>query len=220
MAVSHVVWDWNGTLLNDFDIILQATADACEGCRRDPLSADDYRTHFTRPIRLFYEAIFDREVTAPELSALSHSFRDRYRVLAVDAKLAPGALVALDLVRRTGLAQSLLSMWEHEELAGAVERVGIRDYFVRIDGQPAPGGMDSKSELLVEHLEALSVEPGSVLMIGDSLDDAAAARRVGTACVLVEGGSHHAADLRAAGVDVARSLVEALEMGAVAPTQQ
>lgn len=211
-----MVWDWNGTLLDDFDIIVQATVDACAGLRQEPLSADDYRTHFTRPIRAFYEAIFEREVTPPELSALSRSFRDRYRLLAVDATLAHDALEALDAVRAVGLSQSLLSMWVHEELVGAVGRLGIEGYFVRVDGQPGPGGAEGKAELLAEHLEALPVEAESALLIGDSIDDAAAARHVGAGCVLVEGGSHHPSDLQAVGVSVASSLVEALEMGGVA----
>jgi len=214
--ITHVVWDWNGTLLDDFDIIVQATADSCGALGLEPLDADAYRTHFTRPIRLFYEAIFKREISAPELSALSRSFRARYRLLAVDARLAPDALQALQAVRGVGLDQSLLSMWEHEELVGAVERVGIREYFAQIDGQPGPGGMDSKTQLLVEHLDAVPVEPASVLMVGDSLDDAAAARSVGAACVLVEGGSHHPSDLRSVGVPVAACLVEALEVAGVA----
>ncbi len=216
MAIRHVVWDWNGTLLDDFDIIVQATADCCEGLSREPLTPDAYRTHFTRPIRLFYQSLFEREVSPPELSALSRSFRDRYRLLAVDAKLAPDASEALDALRSAGLSQSLLSMWQHEELVRAVGRAGIEGYFVRVDGQPGTGGADGKAQLLVQHLEAASVDPGSVLMIGDSLDDAAAARHVGAACVLVEGGSHHPADLRAAGVAVAASLLEALEVGGLA----
>jgi len=49
-------------------------------------------------------------------------------------------------------------------------------------------------------------------MIGDSLDDAAAAGAVGTACVLYDGGSHHLDDLEDVGVPVAGSLVDAVEI--------
>ena len=55
-----------------------------------------------------------------------------------------------------------------------------------------------------------------MVVIGDALDDARAARAVGVECILYDGGSHHRAELDSAGVAVARSLVEAVRLaGAV-----
>jgi phosphoglycolate phosphatase-like HAD superfamily hydrolase len=52
-----------------------------------------------------------------------------------------------------------------------------------------------------------------VLVVGDALDDAAAAAEVGVPCVLFDGGSHPRSELEEAGVPVVGSLVEALEVG-------
>ncbi len=52
-----------------------------------------------------------------------------------------------------------------------------------------------------------------MLVVGDTLDDAVAARHIGARCVLYDGGSHHREVLESMGVPVANSLVEALEIG-------
>ena len=78
-------------------------------------------------------------------------------------------------------------MWQHHDLVLLVERLGIDQFFVRVDGLRRPGG-GGKAEHLVEHLAALELAPRAVVLVGDSLDDLAAARAVGAGCVLYDGG--------------------------------
>jgi phosphoglycolate phosphatase-like HAD superfamily hydrolase len=100
-------------------------------------------------------------------------------------------------------------MWRHDDLVALVERLGIGRYFVRVDGlRRSDGG--GKAEHLVKHLAALELEPAAVVLVGDSLDDLAAARAVGAGCVLYDGGSHHRHALEATGVPVVDSLTDAL----------
>ncbi|HET7516380.1 MAG TPA: HAD hydrolase-like protein, partial [Actinomycetes bacterium] len=67
-----------------------------------------------------------------------------------------------------------------------------------------------KAEHLVAHLAALEVEPSAALLVGDALDDLAAARAVGARCVLYDGGAHHRHVLEAAGVPVVETLTAAV----------
>jgi phosphoglycolate phosphatase-like HAD superfamily hydrolase len=87
---------------------------------------------------------------------------------------------------------------------------------VRVDGNRGHSG-ETKSEHLADHVDALRAALGidamACVVIGDSLDDARAARAVGVPCVLYDGGSHHRRELDAAGVPVASSLLEAVELG-------
>jgi phosphoglycolate phosphatase-like HAD superfamily hydrolase len=124
-------------------------------------------------------------------------------------ELAPDAVAALAAAEAAGLSQSLLSMWRHQDLVPLVERLGIGRFFVRVDGLRVPGG-EAKTAHLVEHLAALEVAAPAALLVGDSLDDLAAARAVGARCVLYDGGSHHRDALEATGVPVVDTLTAAL----------
>ena len=58
----------------------------------------------------------------------------------------------------------------------------------------------------------IGIRRDTVVVVGDSLDDANAATRAGVDAVLYDGGSHHRAMLDGAGVPVAGSLVEAVDL--------
>jgi phosphoglycolate phosphatase-like HAD superfamily hydrolase len=80
---------------------------------------------------------------------------------------------------------------------------------VRVDGlRRSDGG--GKAEHLSAHLAALELAPEQVVLVGDALDDLAAARAVGAGCVLYDGGSHHRQALEATGEPVVDSLTEAV----------
>jgi phosphoglycolate phosphatase-like HAD superfamily hydrolase len=59
------------------------------------------------------------------------------------------------------------------------------------------------------------IDPTSIVMVGDALDDADAAEGLGIRCVLYASGSHHREELEATGYPVADTLVEALNLGGV-----
>ena len=95
-----------------------------------------------------------------------------------------------------------------------VRRHGLDAVLGRVDGLRDLVGGGPKAPYLAAHLTALRVPPGEVVMIADTLDDAEAARAVGAAIVLYDGGITDTARLEATGAPVASSLVEAVAMAA------
>jgi phosphoglycolate phosphatase-like HAD superfamily hydrolase len=209
-AVRHVVWDWNGTLVDDHLAVVAAVNDALAGLRLGPIDSEAFRTHFTRPVERFYERVAGRPMQPGEWRALDEAYHHSYAAAVERLELAPDARQALEAAEAAGLGQSLLSMWRHQDLVALVERLGIGRYFARVDGLRVPGG-GSKTEHLVEHLAALGVDPAAALLVGDALDDLAAARAVGAGCVLYDGGTHHRAVLEATGAPVVDRLTAALD---------
>jgi phosphoglycolate phosphatase-like HAD superfamily hydrolase len=208
-GVRHLVWDWNGTLFDDHEAVVAAVNDALAGLGVAAIDADTYRTHFTRPVERFYEAVAGRAITAAEWRALDDAYHDSYQAWVERLGLAADALAALEAAEAAGLRQSLLSMWRHQDLVPLVERLGIGRFFARVDGLRVPGGA-GKAEHLVEHLAALGVDPAGAVLVGDALDDLHAAQAVGARCVLFDGGSHHRHVLEATGVPVVDSLTAAV----------
>ena len=82
----------------------------------------------------------------------------------------------IDLLAGKGYTQSVLSMWWHDRLGVAVRELGIHLAFRRVDGLRAEEAGGEKAEFMVRHLAALGVDAADVVMVGDSVDDAAAAR--------------------------------------------
>jgi phosphoglycolate phosphatase-like HAD superfamily hydrolase len=208
-AVRHLVWDWNGTLFDDQVAVVEAVNDALARLGLPAIDADGYRTHFTRPVERFYEQVAGRAISAEEWQTLDAAYHDSYLGRLERLALAPDARAALEAGEAAGLSQSLLSMWRHDDLVPLVERLGIGRFLVRVDGlRRSDGG--GKAQHLRAHLAALELEPERVVLVGDALDDLAAARAVGAGCVLYDGGSHHRHALEATGAPVVDSLTEAV----------
>jgi phosphoglycolate phosphatase-like HAD superfamily hydrolase len=208
-GVRHLVWDWNGTLFDDHAAVVAAINDALASMRLRPIDSDVFRTHFTRPVERFYEQVVGRPIRPGEWRALDEAYHLSYAAAVERLRLVADAREALAAAEAAGLTQSLLSMWRHQDLVPLVERLEIGRFFLRVDGLRVAGG-GSKTEHLVAHLAALEVEPSAALLVGDALDDLAAARAVGAGCVLYDGGTHHRDALEATGVPVVDTLTAAV----------
>ena len=209
-----MVWDWNGTLLDDFHLVVDAASAACSTVGRGPVTPEEYRTCFVRPIERSYERLLGRPLGEGEWERLTAAFHSHYARALPGASLVSDARPALATVATAGLSQSLLSMWTHEELVPLVEAFGIAPWFARIDGQPTFGG-GRKEAHLRRHLDLLARSGEEVLVVGDSVDDAHAAEAVGAGCVLVDSGPHHPDSLQGLGVPVVGSISEALRVAGV-----
>ena len=210
MAATHLVWDWNGTLLDDLPIVVEAVSRSIARLGAGPIDEDMYRNHYTRPVRAFYDSLLGRRISDEDWSRLNDDFHEAYYELAGGVGLAPDAMAAIDLADELGWSQSLLSMSEHTWLESIVSRLGLTPRIERVDGLKGEmGGL--KAAYLEAHLRRMGVDGHSVVMIGDTPDDVAAARSVGGTPILYHGGSHHLDFLLAQGAPVAESLVEAVD---------
>ncbi len=210
MRMRHVIWDWNGTLVDDLPVVVAAVNVSLAAIGEDGIDADAYRDHYTRPVRIFYDRLLSRPVTDDEWERINTTFHLSYVDALNSVPLARDAVAAVDLVAAAGATQSILSMWAEHELVPEVERHGLDRHMTRIDGNTRSNG-ETKAALLEMHLAALE-EGTDAVIIGDSTDDANAARAVGIGCVVYDGGSHHRVKLDALGFPVADSLLRAAEL--------
>lgn len=211
MKQSHLVWDWNGTLLDDLPIVIKAVNRSIGAFGLNPITADVYRDHYTRPVRHFYDALFGRSVSDEEWLRLNTTFHDAYFELAATVDLAPGAREGMDMLANAGWTQSLLSMSPQDWLEKIVDRLGVTDQFEIVDGLSGPtGGL--KAAHLEEHLRYLDLDGAGVVVVGDTPDDVAAARHVGARPVLFHGGSHHIDVLEREQVPIAETILDAVRL--------
>lgn len=211
MAEVHVVWDWNGTLLADLPYVVDAVSRSIARYDLGPIDAEDYRDHYTRPVRGFYDNLFGRPVTDMEWSDLNKTFHDRYYDVVDGIELADGARASLDFVEAHGWSQSLLSMSTHIHLVRTVRAHQIDHKFRRVTGlETADGGL--KAIHLKSHLAAMDIGPESAVLIGDTPDDHAAAVSAGASVIMYDGGSHHREVLDDLEAPVVSTLLEAVAL--------
>jgi phosphoglycolate phosphatase-like HAD superfamily hydrolase len=207
----HIVWDWNGTLFDDVEAVVAATSEIFAPYGLGPFDVDEFRALYTRPVWLAYERLLGRKLEDGEWERLDGAWHDSYHRLMERCALAADARQTIDVLTAAGHSHSLLSMWWHERLVPTVARLGLAAAFRRVDGLRLPeqaGG--HKAGLLVPHLAGLGVAADDVIMIGDSADDALAAKQAGARAVLYAGGVTGRASLERLGVPVVTRLADAV----------
>lgn len=210
----HIVWDWNGTVYGDSRALIDATIDAFAACGLPAVTRVSYQRHHTQPISTFYERLAGRILTQDEQRRLDECFRAAYGRHRQSVALTADAVRALSRWAAAGRRQSLLSMYPHRQLMPLVIDAGIEGYFTRIDGT-AGDDVARKAPHLRRHLREQGIAPERAVVVGDSLDDARAARECGVPCVLYHPGEDalhsrdHFADV---GVPVVGTLLGAVEL--------
>jgi phosphoglycolate phosphatase-like HAD superfamily hydrolase len=212
VPVRHIIWDWNGTLLDDNHANLAALNKVCDAFAVDQVTLDHWRSVFRRPLRACYEDLFGRPLTPQEWRRINEVYEEHYRAHLGSCGLAADAPRTLETWRGVGGSQSLLSMAGHDHVVEQVTERDLAPYFARVDGRRRETERDSKAELLHEHLEALGVDPRDAVLVGDIDDDARAAAEVGARAILVSTGLMARPRLQATGHPVAESLAEAVGM--------
>ncbi|MFJ7527965.1 HAD hydrolase-like protein [Streptomyces griseus] len=212
----HIVWDWNGTLLADLDHMVDAVNHCREAIGEPPVDSATYRQEHCLPIRRFHDRLCGRPVTDSEWATVQRIFTAQ-----MAARLPPvrtGVAALLFRIAEQGHTQSLLSLTADAQLRREVAWTHLDIFFRRIDGRHEPSTL--KSEALQRHLAALG-EPDRrrVVLIGDTTDDAQAARACGVRAVLHTGGFEPPEKLRTAGVPIVDSLNAAARLAVEQPTR-
>lgn len=214
--MAHIVWDWNGTLLDDLDLVVDSVNASLTHLGEPPIGAEQYRRHFVRPLHTFYERLLGRSVDDELLEVIDDVFHRTYWQAYVDAELAADALQAMDVVAAEASTQSVASMLRHDLLVPSIRRFGLDERLLAVDGHRGRVG-ETKDQHMVAHVTRLEAMYGGMtrtgmVAIGDIVDDAVAARSAGIRCVLYDGGGQTRRALEATGFPVADSLVEAVEL--------
>ena len=179
---THLIWDFNGTLLNDVGPDFNAANRLLARHGLPPLaSLDDYRRAFGFPIIDYYRRLgFDFAKTPYE--ELAAEWIEDYRTRPERTTLFPEVPGILQTVRAWGIPQILLSATEAGMLAGQLAETGIGPLFEEIIGAGnyhAYGKADLAAAWRERNPEARP------LMIGDTVHDAEIARVLGADVILL-----------------------------------
>lgn len=204
-TVSHIIWDFNGTLLDDTLASLTAVNTLLLRRNLPILSLETYRDLFGFPVKDFYlKAGFNLE--SEDWDKLAQEYYSAF-FENPSIKIREDAVKVLQFFSVEGVAQSLLSVAEHSMLLQMVRTAGVESFFANILGADNHDGLP-KLEQARALLAKLNCAPDSVLLIGDTLHDAEVARELGFQCMLISDGHQSEERLRTTGFPVFRTLSE------------
>jgi phosphoglycolate phosphatase len=209
MNKKAIIWDWNGTLLNDTDICVDCMNQVLEKRGLELLDAQRYREIFTFPVKNYYlEAGIDLDREAFEIPAME--FINLYHKNLPLADLFKCVKEVLIEFKNRGYYQAVLSAMEHESLEASLKDKGVFPYFDIITGINDHYA-NSKLEIGRELMDAILFKRGEMLLIGDSLHDLEVADELGIECVLVANGHQSYERLLEKTPNVLNQLSEILE---------
>lgn len=206
MKYKHIIWDWNGTLLNDRWLCVEAINQALGKRNLTLLTDETYQDVFRFPVEDYYKRIgfdFDKE----PFQIAGDEFVSFYGNNFHRVHLHEDASEVLNHILNKGVSQSILSAGKHDFLIEWIKEHNLNHFFINvlgIDNQYATG----KTALGISLINSLEFEPKDVIMVGDTIHDSEVAEAMNIECVLVENGHVNRRRLETTGRKVIANLSE------------
>ena len=207
---TYVLWDWNGTLLDDTQAALATLNIMLKRRGAKPIALDFFRDHFAFPCRPFYDMI-GMHVEDDEWDALAKEYHDVYA--EQPKKLNRETIAALERVKAAGAKQSIISALRQDLLDEVTAQMGVAQYMeciYGVDNLDGASKLDRALELMNRIAPAVGEQP-DVVLIGDALHDKEVADALKVRCVLCGQGSHASWRLRKV-APTGETLLEAVDL--------
>ena len=207
----YILWDWNGTLLDDTEAALATLNEMIVERGGQPIGMKFYRDHFAFPVRPFYDKIGIVAHDEDEWNGIAREYHEVYG--RQPKRLNPLAVTALEMAKEAGCRQSIVSALRQDLLEADMARNGVTEFFERICGSDNLDGASklSRARVLLRTLNDTVPSGTHFVLIGDALHDKEVADALGIDCILCAQGSHAAWRLSAV-APTGETLVDALRL--------
>jgi phosphoglycolate phosphatase len=182
----HIIWDWNGTLLDDVGLCVDIINGILLKKNLSSLSLDKYRNIFTFPIKDYYiRAGFD--FTQYSFEEVGQEWMREYERRRTECVLHSHAKEILFLLKRKNINQSILSAYPHSTLIEIISFFNLNDFFTHIIGLNNIYAT-SKVDLGKELMKKIRNGKESILLVGDTEHDFEVSKEIGADCILIANG--------------------------------
>lgn len=204
-AQKTIVFDWNGTLFDDFDAMLKCNNIVFEKFGKPAATADAYREFYEVPFgTLLRNHGFSVEEVTTIDEQTKHIFHDHYEPHAELLGLRKGADEILRQAHARGIRNLILSNHLVAPIRAQLSRLKIEHLFSEVlaySDRATQFRDTTKGEKLQRYMKHVALEPRQALIIGDSTEEIAIARDQGLISVAITGGCVSEARLRQARPD-------------------
>jgi phosphoglycolate phosphatase len=207
LRYKHVIWDWNGTLLDDAWVCVEVLNEILKKYNKPLITLEQYRRDFDFPVKDYYRYKLGFDFSIEPFEIIANEYIELYNKRRFECRLHDKAVEVLKYLAGNNIEQSILSAYEHKMLEETVSYFGIRQYFTRLAGLN-----DYYAQSKVENAKLLmgklDFDSEQVVLIGDTVHDFEVAQSVDIDCVLIANGHNSPEKLISCGTRVLSSLEE------------
>ena len=200
IALKHIIWDWNGTMLDDRWLTIAAMNIVLARRNMAELTEDLYLQLFTFPVIEYYRRLgfdFDKE----PFSVSGSEFINEYNARAFEPQLHDGIIDLIAELNENGVSHSILSASSQKILNKLAKHHNINHYFIAVLGQDNHYAY-GKIETGKMWINKLDIAPKNTLFIGDTEHDLEVANAIGSHCALLSWGHSSTERLENRGINV------------------
>ena len=200
IALKHIIWDWNGTMLDDRWLTIAAMNIVLARRNMAELTEDIYLQLFTFPVIEYYQRLgfdFDKE----PFSVSGSEFINEYNARAFEPQLHDGIIDLIAELNENGVSHSILSASSQKILNKLAKHHNIDHYFIAVLGQDNHYAY-GKIETGKMWINKLGIAPKNTLFIGDTEHDLEVANAIGSHCALLSWGHSSTERLENRGINV------------------
>ena len=208
--MGSVIWDWNGTLLNDLDFCVSTINLLLKKRNLSLLNPDSYKELFSFPVKDYYQAIgFDFE--KEDFATPAREFIDLYDNGVKNCLLHNSAIEVLTYFQNRGFRQFVLSAMKQNMLEQTLKQQNIFHFFEGVAGLNDHYAT-SKIQRGEQLISAFDIKKSNSWIIGDTIHDFEVAESMGIRCILIADGHQSIERLQKTGIHVIVSLQELMKV--------
>lgn len=202
LTVRAVLFDLDGTLIDTIPDLHAAACAMLADLGRPPLPLESIRAYVGRGIanlvkRVLANSLSVAEDPTPPPPEAVASFRRHYaRENGRNARAYPGVIEGLAAFRAMGLPMGVVTNKGDAFIAPLLEQTGLASYFDVLVGGDLLPRVKPDPMPLVWACGRLGTVPGDTLFVGDSINDALAARAAGCPVFLLPYGYNEDKDVQ------------------------
>lgn len=188
-----VLFDLDGTLVDQFQVIYEAYAHAMDCMGLPPVTYEEVRGAVGGSITV----TFGKLVAPERVDEAVSLFREEFgRIWDRQVDVLPGVPELLEALRNSGCQLAVLTNKDGPLARKVVEKAGLMPYFAAVFGTLDTPWRKPDPEFTRHALHKLGAATARTCLIGDSPYDVATAVNAGIACAAVATGSHSVAQLQ------------------------
>jgi len=206
MNKNYIIWDYNGTMLDDVWLCVDTINDMLLERNCKPVTTENYRTEFDFPVQNYYARVgfnFDKE----SFDIVGEEFITRYNLRISELKLHAGIAELLAELHCLGFKQSVLSARKETELRAELHNLGLSQYFEHISGL-GNNLAHSKLQNGLNLRKRIPHSDSQITLIGDTLHDFHTAEAMGVRFIGLAHGHHSAEKLGRSRSDIFKNVSE------------